>query len=138
MWRDDAAFHGFTRPLFVNTLGFGYGRYYCWLMRRRICGAAAAAESPRVALEELRAPFPLPAGQNGSRETVTMEELLVIDNLNRALRVVEQLLHGRPFLGGTKANAVDAVVFAHLAVLFSVPLPGKERFDPFTTQAPQL
>lgn len=129
MWRDDATFYGFTRPLFQNTLGFGYGRYYCWLMRRRICGAYVAGESPRVAPEELRAPFPLPAGQEGPRETVTMEELLVIDNLNRALRVAEQLLHDRPFLGGAKADAVDAAVFAHLAVLFSVPLPDRQELQ---------
>ena len=54
-----------------------------------------------------------------------MEELLVLDRLRKALLVAEQLLQGRPFYGGFSPDAVDAAIFAHLAILFSVPLPGK-------------
>lgn len=56
-----------------------------------------------------------------------MEELLILDGLSRGLRVVEQLLYGRPFLGGSQGNTVDATVFAHLAILFSIPLPGGQK-----------
>ena len=83
--------------------------------------------SPRVSSEELASPFPAIVDSGSSHETVTMEELLVLDGIRRALRVVEQLLQGRLFFGGSRADVIDAVVFAHLAILFSLPLPGMRR-----------
>lgn len=107
-----------------NTLGVAYGTYYCWMLRRSIRGASVPLSSPRVSPEELADPFPNPAGPGATQEAPTVEELLVLDGLRRALRVAEQLLEGRPFFGGFKADVLDAVVFAHLAILFSLPLPG--------------
>lgn len=122
LWKDDATFIGFTKPLLQNTLGVAYGTYYCWAMRRSISDVSSRS-SPRVSPDDLACPFPNPAGPGATHEAPTVEELVVLDGLRSALRVAEQLLEGRAFFGGTRADALDAVVFAHLAILFSLPLP---------------
>ena len=87
-------------------------------------GAAADCSSPRVLPEDLRRQYPSFDDCGATHDALTMEELLAVDGVRRALRVVEQLLQGKPFFGGSTTNALDAVVFAHLAILFSLPLPG--------------
>ncbi|XP_026192133.1 uncharacterized protein LOC113147081 [Cyclospora cayetanensis] len=123
LWKNEATFQNFTKPLFQNNLGYMYGSYYCWAMRRGILDASVACRSPRVSAEDLTRPFPSLLGSGSAEGDSTLEELLVVDRLRRALRVVEHLLQGRLFFGGSRADAVDAAVFAHLAILFSLPLP---------------
>ncbi|KAL8452391.1 hypothetical protein Emed_001396 [Eimeria media] len=125
LWRDDATFFGFTKPMFQHSLGLVYGTYYCWSMRRSMQDVFAARSSPRVSPEDIARPFPNPVDAASSRNLCSMQELLVLDRLREALRVAEQLLEGRSFYGGAEACAVDAVVFAHLAILFSIPLPDR-------------
>ncbi|KAL8455676.1 hypothetical protein Emag_000498 [Eimeria magna] len=125
LWRDDATFFGFTKPMFQHSVGLVYGTYYCWSMRRSFEDVSTARSSPRVSPEDLARPFPNPLGAACSQNLCTIEELLVLDRLREALRVAEQLLEGRSFFGGAEACAVDAVVFAHLAILFSIPLPDR-------------
>lgn len=129
LWKDEATFRGFTRPLHKNTLGFVYGSYYCWVMKRSACSSRVACRSPCALPEDLKRQFPSCVDSDSTHELVTLEELSVIDKLRRALRVVEQLLQGKQYLGGYKASVLDALVFAHLAILFSLPLPG--MFCPF-------
>ena len=104
-------------------------------MRRGIRDASVARSSPRVSAEDMKQSFPHPVSPGAAQEAATVEELLVIDGLRRALRVLEELLQGRVFFGGPRADAVDAVVFARLAVLFSVPLPGTYSFFHFVACA---
>ncbi|CDJ67752.1 hypothetical protein, conserved [Eimeria necatrix] len=123
LWKDEATFRCFTRPLYKNTLGFVHGSYYCWVMKRSACSSRLACRSPCASPEDLKRQFPSCVDSDSTNDLVTLEELLVIDKLRRALRVVEQLLQGKQYLGGYKASALDALVFAHLAILFSLPLP---------------
>ncbi|KAL8275094.1 hypothetical protein Esti_000973 [Eimeria stiedai] len=125
LWSDDATFFGFTKPMFQHSVGLIYGTYYCWSMRRSMRDVSGAQSSPRVSPEDLARPFPNPVGAACSQNICTMQEILMLDRLREALTVAEQLLEGRSFFGGAEACAVDAAVFAHLAVLFSIPLPDR-------------
>ncbi|KAL8434316.1 hypothetical protein ACSSS7_003260 [Eimeria intestinalis] len=125
LWSDDATFFGFTKPMFQHSVGLVYGTYYCWSMRRSMQDVLTAQSSPRVSPEDLARPFPNPTGTACSQNLCTMQELLVLDRLREALSVAEQLLEGRLFFGGAEACVADAVVFAHLAILFSIPLPDR-------------
>ncbi|KAL8430784.1 hypothetical protein Efla_004020 [Eimeria flavescens] len=125
MWHDDATFLGFTKPMYQNSLGVAYGTYYCWSMRRSFVDVSAPRGTSRVSSDDLARPFPSVITAASPQDAATLEELLVLDGLRGAVRVVEQLLEGRAFLGGTEACALDATVFAHLAVLFSIPLPDR-------------
>lgn len=88
-------------------------------------GAATAAHiSPRILPEDLRRRFPNSEDSVTTNDAATVEELLAVDSICRALRAVEQLLQGKLYLGGQRASVLDATVFAHLAILFSVPFPG--------------
>lgn len=129
MWKDDETFRSFTRPMLQNTFGCVYGTYYCWAVRRSIGGAEAACNSPRVFPEDLNRHFPDFEDSEAAHDSVTVEELLIVDGIRRALRAVEQHLQGKPFLGGCSSNALDATIFARLAILFSLPLPDRRELQ---------
>lgn len=58
------------------------------------------------------------------RNILPLHEETIIRELCKVLRTLDTLLADRNFLGGDDVDVVDACVFSHLAIVFSLPLPG--------------